>query len=112
MTFRLAAAIVPLVTVAAAAVPALLVGCEFIASVDRADIQQPDGGLGASGGAGGSGGQGGAGTGASAPGGAGGTGGAPECVVAADCKGTDSTCQSRACTDGVCDVINAPLGFR
>jgi len=32
------------------------------------------------------------------------------CVTAADCPGSDSSCQTRTCTGGVCGVSNAPAG--
>ncbi|MEJ7730793.1 MAG: plastocyanin/azurin family copper-binding protein [Polyangiaceae bacterium] len=106
MRFRPAVAIVPLVV---CALSALAVGCEFIASVDRGLIEQPGAGAGASGGAGG-GAQGGAPAGGSSAGGNGGTGGVPACTVGTDCPGSDTTCQSRTCNDGVCGVANAAAG--
>ncbi len=32
------------------------------------------------------------------------------CSVASDCPGTDTDCQSRTCTNGVCGVVNTPGG--
>jgi plastocyanin len=110
MRVRPSVAIAPLV---AFALSALAVGCEFIASVDRGLIPEPGAGAGGNGGAGGGGAQGGGaagGVGGTSVGGNGGSGGAPECTVGTDCMGTDTTCQTRTCTDGVCGVENAPAG--
>ena len=34
----------------------------------------------------------------------------PECSVPADCPGTDTDCQTRTCSDGVCGLSFAPAG--
>ena len=70
---------------------------------DVATLVEP----GAGGAAGGSGGSAPGGSGGGATGGSGGQGGAPVCVEPSDCPGADTTCQQRACTDGVCGVVNA-----
>jgi cysteine-rich repeat protein len=74
-------------------------GCEILATVDRNDIDQGFGGAGGQGGDVGAGGM----------GGSAGAGGG-ECAAAEECPGTDTDCQTRTCSNGVCGFEYAPSG--
>lgn len=83
-------------------------GCEFIASVDRSKIPEPDAGTTTTTTGTGGGGTGGTNTGGTTTGGGGAGGG--ECQTADQCPGTDTDCVKRTCEAGVCGTMNEPDG--
>jgi plastocyanin len=104
----LLATLVPALFVGGVAIAA--VGCEFIASADRSKIPQDDAGLGGSISTGAQGGTSTGATGGTGQGGTAGSGGVGPCAASTDCEGTDSACQKRDCTDGMCSMVNEPSG--